>query len=169
MNADLKHLTRMRQLIEKGWTQNAWARGKTGRKIRAGADRPSHRTGGERVMRTDLLKTLADHLDTVPVENFNMKLWQARNECGFAGCAIGHAEGLPGFEGLTFEPDIAEHGLFVPVYDGFSGWQALVWLFGHISVDDAIYLFSPKFYSKDVAPAMVAARIREFIKRKDEE
>ena len=115
-------------------------------------------------MRTDLLKTLADHLDKVPDENFDMGVWQCRHECGFAGCAIGHAQGLPGFEGLKFE--LTGPGLFTPVYDGLQSWKAVARLFGPIRYSSVVYLFSASSYPDDVTPAIVAARIRRFIKRK---
>lgn len=124
-------------------------------------------------MRRDLLIQLADHLDTVDPDTFDMEVWR-RNEplksCGFAGCAIGHAVGLPGFEGLKLaRTDI--HALdYYPVCGFDTNYDAVGSFFG-ISLYDAARLFDPYFYdtaydvddSSTISPKMVATEIRRFI------
>ena len=124
-------------------------------------------------MRRDLLIQLADHLDTVDPDTFDMEVWR-RNEplksCGFAGCAIGHAVGLPGFEGLKLARTDIYALDYYPVYGSYTNYDAVGSFFG-ISPSDAARLFDPYFYntaydvddSSTISPKMVATEIRRFI------
>lgn len=124
-------------------------------------------------MRRDLLIQLADHLDTVDPDTFDMEIWR-RDEppksCGFAGCAIGHAIGLPGFEDLKLARADIYALDYYPVYGSYTNVNAVGSFFG-ISPYDAARLFDPYFYDTAynvddisvISPKMVASKIREFI------
>ena len=124
-------------------------------------------------MRRDLLAQLADHLDTVDPDTFDMEVWR-RDEplrsCGFAGCAIGHAVGLPGFEDLKLARSYDDALGYYPIY-GFDTHMDAVRSFFGISLYDALRLFDPTFYDtvydvddvSVISPKMVASKIRGFI------
>ena len=121
--------------------------------------------------RNHLLK-LADLLDHIKVEEFNIHRWQ--DSCGTVACAIGHAAKDPYFQelGLTLmKPETMPTGCYSegvrPHFEGEYGFVAAAKLFG-ISYDDAERLFSFVGYAwiggtKKVHPSDVAQRIRLFV------
>lgn len=122
-------------------------------------------------MRTDLLRLLADRLDSMPEEEpLNMGKWM--NDCGTAGCAAYYASQIPECQaaGLvkmegTVENCLARVGS--PRLSGDSvvfGYEALERLFG-LTATQAQYIFSSCCYNtpKAVAPFVVAHRIRKLI------
>src|SRR4051812_47952886 len=97
-----------------------------------------------------LLK-LADFLETVPREKFNLNHWvtalptkpegREEGECGFAGCAMGWAAHAKLFPELKFD----RWNMCNIVYYGNTGWTAPRKLFG-ISDASARHLFSDDAY-----------------------
>jgi hypothetical protein len=55
-------------------------------------------------MHTERLLKLADFLETVPPDKFDMNGWGREDDCGFAGCAIGWAGKLFDGKGLETFP-----------------------------------------------------------------
>jgi hypothetical protein len=115
------------------------------------------------------LLILADFLETVPRESFEIKYWVDHpatkpeggkpGECGFAGCAIGWAAHARLFDGLTLDVD-------APRYAGLWDYDAVSACFG-INDCDAAYLFDGCSYNWRATPKQVARRIRAFVKRND--
>jgi hypothetical protein len=115
-------------------------------------------------MRKDLLQLLANHLRTVPPENFDLKIWH----CGTTACAVGHAVNVP---------EIAAAGLYIDFPRGepygqpkmkdapnMTTWETVSKVFD-LSYWDALYLFdSNQYYSKERTPTHVADRIHKHIK-----
>jgi hypothetical protein len=128
-------------------------------------------------MRADRLLKLADFLETVPPQAFDIKDWLTRKpsgpegnvpgECGFAGCAVGWAAHQKMFDGFGFRPlrDGTESGEVQ--YTDEAGvtsisWEAVRNLF---EVDRALAdcLFDGSSYREcdyRPAPITVAKRIR---------
>jgi hypothetical protein len=112
-------------------------------------------------MKIELLKLAASILrDRVRIGFFNMGVWGAIGECGFAGCALGH---------LTQHAEFHALGLFFNFPDvTFSGeynLRAAMKLF-EIGEDTAACLFVPNRYverAREITPGMVAARIDKII------
>jgi hypothetical protein len=136
-------------------------------------------------VRIDRLTKLADYLDTVPPEQFNIGVWQDKDykECGFAGCAVGWAINAKLFDGFEFGRSLF-HRSTVPTYERRSDWEAVARLFklrppsrrGAPADGLAIWLFHHKSYLrgykhllvseiKTITPAMVAARIRKLVQK----
>lgn len=51
-------------------------------------------------MRLDRLTMLADKLDIVPPEHFDINVFVYHNKCGTVACAMGHAAMMPEFQAL---------------------------------------------------------------------
>lgn len=104
-----------------------------------------------------LLK-LADYLETVPREQFDMSLYgwgsETQTECGFAGCAIGWAIHGKLFRGFTFDKG------HQPSYQGYYWYGAIDKLFD-LSDGDVSNLFGPH---NSGTPKQVAKRIRKFVR-----
>jgi len=95
-------------------------------------------------VRTDRMRVLADFLVSDEVGEFDLRNWQtrafvpgrkfgpfvAREECGFAGCAIGWAIHKRLFEGLRFAPGRLEFRGPDIRLNGYAGWDAINELFG---------------------------------------
>lgn len=124
------------------------------------------------------LLTLADHLDRVSerhmhgqriARKFDMNTWYRRTECGTAACAIGEATHIPRFRklGLRLKPRLTCDRLY-PALRKLRGWAAVQSFFG-ISFEVARYLFWGDSYPgyPSVGPALVAARIREYVAKGD--
>lgn len=114
-------------------------------------------------MKAKELIDLADYLETVPEEGFNMRYWHdkalAREaNCGFAGCAIGWASHGKVVPGLTLDrggdPEfVNEHG------DVFAGFTAIARAF-----DIDYYGAKALFNGHVVATAKEEAqRIRNYV------
>ena len=139
------------------------------------------------------LTKLANFLDTVPEENFDLSWWGHETpakmflglfkieECGFAGCAMGWAAHAKLFDGFTMDT-CSVH------YEGAQAFKAVSLLFGFTQNNNkftmAEYLFADGSYGygkvlrryPDIGweeeiepipatPAMVAARIRKLVKK----
>lgn len=129
---------------------------------------------------------MADMLDTIPAQDFNLALWVARmpgrvqkfmglfsTECGFAGCAMGWAAHNKTFEGLKIYNASSEHRGVVLIDPSdpheniiASGFSAAVYLFG-IDNRRAEWFFSTGGYDGDGTPMMVADRLRRFAVKVD--
>lgn len=130
-------------------------------------------------MNRERLLRLADHLDTLPAESFDMGHWGVLNPrgCGTVCCALGHACFIPEFaaEGLRLdfgtdqEPDDAGELAMVVLYRGglwyATGYRAAAALFD-IPARLAHDLFDPARYDavpEDIHPRDVAGRIRDLV------
>jgi len=125
-----------------------------------------------------LAKLLDQQTDSCPIK-FNLASWGTYkkiedNICGTAACAVGLACFNEDFnaEGLGFKNHWAGNGQIVPTFNGSNGWSAVSEFFG-ITKEAAAHLFHQNHYeSRRVVgvsgAAMVAARIREEIKKHQE-
>ena len=118
-------------------------------------------------VQTGRLYQLADFLETVPPEDFDLRWWRTREPipavrlgrvffrkgCGFAGCAMGW--GL--YAGLFPEARFDAHGEIV--FRGATNYDAVGLLLG-ITGDFAGYLFDEDCYADGATPWRVAQRIR---------
>lgn len=111
----------------------------------------------------DRLLRLADHLEAVPPERFNLGEWES--ECGTVACAIGHACRIPEFQaaGLALLPGDQWDEPY-PAFGDYAGFNAAASFFG-IEDLDALHLFDPDEYEDDDATqaSAVVARIRAFV------
>ena len=109
------------------------------------------------IHREKLLK-LADHLETVPEEKFNMNKWH----CGTQSCALGHACTI--FPQLELR-NTAEGGYVGHVGTEDINYAAAAAVFGNYERDDTsmVYaLFSPNHYHLGHTKADVIAKMRRF-------
>jgi hypothetical protein len=118
------------------------------------------------------IRQLADFLETVPPEDFDLDGWVQRQQrepssilfgliqrhpgCGFAGCAMGWAAHSGIFPGLRLTHDQEDI-----VYGGFTGYDAVEALLG-IEYSHASFFFSHTMYSVIAEPGHVARRLRRF-------
>lgn len=116
-----------------------------------------------------LLK-LADYLETVPRDHFNMSKWSEDKPsgCGFSGCAIGwaaHGKLFPGLSLVRVRKPVTQN--FHPRYvkrgrvRGTTGFRGVGVCFS-ISAWQASRLFTEDRISK--TPKQVAKRIRQFVR-----
>lgn len=110
-------------------------------------------------MNKERLLKLADFLDTVPAEKFDLRTWQ----CGTTACAVGWACTMPEFqdEGLVLAnrwPDFIPF----PMYIGYTCWTAVKQFFELTSVN-ADHLFDAGEYEPGATPQDVAVRIRRVV------
>ena len=118
---------------------------------------------------TSKLRALADLLDTVPAERFDLLDWVGpKSECGFVGCAVGWAAHFRIFPGLKLDYGENHHGGYessVVYMDGenvWVGWEAVQMLFG-LAQEEAVFLFSVQAYDPDYnQPSDVACNLRQF-------
>ena len=117
------------------------------------------------------LHRLADYLNTVKPEVFDMHAWWVgppKPRCGTTACAVGHAATMPYFYNLGLrlvtEPPCSktcEHcnknPTVQPVFKGEEGLQAAEAVFG-VTHDESIYLFIGG--TGDESPKDVARRLR---------
>lgn len=122
------------------------------------------------------MRQLADFLETVPAEDFDLSLWVSQEEmppklaffglierdpgCGFAGCAIGWAAHSGLFPGLRLSRRKDDDKL-TPQYGGATEWRAVAKLLG-ISERASEFLFSIDMYADDPEPADVCQRLRRY-------
>ncbi len=132
-------------------------------------------------MNTERLLRLADYLDTVPAERFDMGWWGSRGPwpersrlCGTVACAFGHACLIPEFQAAGLSPGWSAAGNLFPTLAGFTGEPgdtfAIAAAFFGLDLRDSFHLFEPDEYVDDreqpassIRPAEVAARIRELV------
>lgn len=126
----------------------------------------------DRTVNKERLLKLAEFLETVPADRFDLTEWQSSptaagrkvtkdRACGFAGCALGWAAHAGLFEGLTLTPISDELSRSSIRYHTAHGWAAPCRLF-RIKDEESEYLFKPEFYDTQPSPKDVAARIRSF-------
>jgi hypothetical protein len=116
---------------------------------------------GGKVMNKERLKRLANYLDTVKPEEFNLKDWK----CGTVACAVGHACSIPEFSAAGLKLEFV-HGInrWTPILGDDESWEAVKLFFG-IDDADARWLFCMHDYESgyETTAAQVSARIREFV------
>ncbi len=121
---------------------------------------------------------LADLLDKVPDETFDLRSWvlwmpkdrqtrlfgliETSPACGFAGCAMGwaaHARIFPGFYlhngNILYNPEGRTPS---------ACWRAVSAVMG-INLHIALYLFAAIKYKTHATPTMVADRLRRFARK----
>ncbi len=99
---------------------------------------------------------LADHLETVPPDNFDMGFWK----CGTKACAIGHGCTIPSFRRAGLHLSILEDE---PIYKNLHHYDAIAEFFG-IPFSDAVDLFSTNNANKYLTPHEMALHIREYLR-----
>ncbi len=117
------------------------------------------------------MRQLADFLETVPPEDFDLAKWRLRSPvsairlgpitlrqgCGFAGCALGWAAHMEVFPGLTL--GAKDNTVY---YRGYSEFRAAATLF-EVNTETAVFLFHENSYWPGyVEPGDVAERLRRF-------
>lgn len=120
-------------------------------------------------MNKERLLTLANFLETVRPEKFNMALWGSDKECGAAGCACGWAAQIPEFKTLGLHLDASETESLVLAYGELYGFRAAQDFFGFGLRTETYKLFDPSCYQTEdgaeynPTPHEVAERIRETV------
>lgn len=105
------------------------------------------------------LLRLADYLETVPRDHFDMGTWGGKSSCGFSGCAMGWAVHGRLFRGLKSASYLGRRAC--PSFNGATGFEAAAELFD-ITIDQAEEkLFGPHIKG---TPKQVAKRIRKFVR-----
>lgn len=124
------------------------------------------------------MRQLADFLETVPPSKFDLSQWEVeayvpaktflfglihwKDECGFAGCAMGWAAFSELFPGLSLMKQYEDDWHYTTVlYRGFTDYRAVAFLFG-ISERAATYFFAPNSCKIKPEPGDVAARLNRF-------
>ncbi len=104
---------------------------------------------------------LAHLLETVSSQDFDLTIWgtRVRDDCGFAGCAMGWAAYAKLFPGLVMMGDGVRY--FDDDKGIGAGYDAAVCVFG-ITSRTANFLFCPYFYEIPSSPAALAARLVRF-------
>lgn len=102
---------------------------------------------------------LADHLETVPRDRFDLGMWK----CETTACAVGHGAECPALaaEGLRMNP--------FPVFKDKIAWEA-VEAFFEIGERVSFSFFLSSYYDHPedfITPAHVAARIRKYLADND--
>lgn len=113
----------------------------------------------------------ANLLDLVDPLRFNISLWHTEDdECGFSACAIGHFWHDKQFQEWGLSSRVGPLGVLIPCYQNTTyqgdAMPDVADLFD-LTVGQADYLFYDRSYSHlntVVTPAIVAARIREFVR-----
>lgn len=109
-------------------------------------------------MNKDRLRKLADHLDTVAPEKFDLSNWS----CGTTACAVGHACTMPEFQMEGLSTSLNTWGRF-PKYLEYDSWDA-VEAFFDLTHHQARYMFADWCYPSDEqSPSHVAARVRSMV------
>src|SRR5271166_2850595 len=132
-------------------------------------------------MNRDRLLTLANYLETVPPEKFDLAIWveyDKETKCMTAACAVGHACSIPEFisAGLHMEDGYKDVDTCpIPVFGQDAAWNA-VYRFFDLTLRDALYLFDECSYMENnerfieaITPQDVADRIYAFIGDVDEQ
>lgn len=118
-------------------------------------------------MNIERLTILADHLDTVPAERFDLGVWHRVTDCGTTACAVGHACAIPEFKaaGLQLVDSLTAWG-FTAKRPFYKGEEALSAVMSFFDMDQclAAFLLHEEFYPPQQRGAQdVAARIREVV------
>lgn len=110
--------------------------------------------------RPDRLLKLADYLETVPVDRFEMNIFGRKSECGFAGCALGWAAHGRLFRGLTTYDCGYRH--IGPKYKDRYDSSVCEPLFGVCNMEAERKMFGSQFAGE--TPHQIAQRIRNYVK-----
>lgn len=121
-------------------------------------------------MNTEKLLRLADLVETIAPEKFDLKNWKGDGDCGTVGCAVGWATEDAWFQAQGLS------GKYLPTCDGRVGWKAVSEFFDtepsdtYFPSSEASFLFSEDSYvTRPAHPKEVAIRIRLFVEHHDEE
>jgi hypothetical protein len=120
-------------------------------------------------MNIERLTRLAELLDRVEPNKFDMNRWFSKTDCGYVACAAGHAALDPWFqsEGLYLGfADDEEYLHSIPCYGYKMDDEALAAFFD-ITNEQVSYVFMPYSYpiiAWAVTPSWVAGRVREIIR-----
>jgi hypothetical protein len=120
-------------------------------------------------MKRQLLLDLADYIETLPPERFNITRWWEKTKCGTAGCMMGHAPDVPSIAaaGLARWP-FSERSMFVA-----RNGEVLEYLYAapevfDISVSEANYLFASHDAMRyATTPTEAAKWLRTFVEKHD--
>ncbi len=126
-------------------------------------------------MNIERLTRLANFLETVPREHFDLSWWSAEastgHRCGTFACAGGWACAIPEFREAGLRAGRSSihpgpGGTGVPLFEGFEGYHALRKFFGLTELQED-WIFNPDFYPwrKHGDPMAVVKRIRSMVKR----
>jgi len=120
-------------------------------------------------MDTEKLLKMADFVETLPEENFDLSIWKQVNLCGTVCCAVGWAIEKKLFPELSFRHVYCSNypvPRILPENTRYEllGFDAVSEVF-NISWTEAKWLFSSRSYLQTrVTPKMVSERIRTFVK-----
>lgn len=104
------------------------------------------------------LRILADFLDALPRERFDMSSWDMRDGCGSAGCALGWAGKIPAFVEAGYSC------VTIPQFKRGNGYEAAAKFFGFRSEGEAQRFFNGVSRARKLESARsVVARIREHL------
>lgn len=112
-------------------------------------------------MDRERLTTLADFLDTVPEEKFDIGIWF--NKCRTAGCAVGWATTIPEFKNDGLELHSVAGGFNSPCYKSNYSDYAIQDFFRLTSTQSGYLFYGRAYYDWNTKPYEVAARIRELL------
>lgn len=129
-------------------------------------------------MNSKRLLKLADHLDSVAQVEFDLGSWKVTDKvakCKTVACACGHATSIPSFRraGLRLQLDEYCSSSKVDIYDlvfgGLVGFKAAAAFFdiGEFESEN-LFSWEGHRYGRR-GPKSVAARIRQFVARKQKE
>ena len=116
-------------------------------------------------MKQRRLLKLADYLETVPRENFDMGFWAKREfrgqECATTACAGGWATNVwPRHLQIVRAGD--RQASVLHVASGRMNYGAVAEFFG-LEYGEARALFAPGWFDFEETPAQVARRLRAFV------
>jgi len=107
-------------------------------------------------MNRENLNRMADYIETIPQEKFNMRLYRwgekVNSECGSVGCVVGHCTVL----------DKNPLPLYKSGNINFYAWSREFTGLGPLS-DETAYLFASGWEAFDNTPTGAAKRIRHFL------
>ena len=122
-------------------------------------------------MNTEKLLRLADLMETIAPEKFDLGLWSTRTECGTVCCAVGHACLDRWFRSQGFGPverDDIGINIFIPSFRNFSGFDAVEQFFGLTNLFATFLFVENSYVTHPAHPSEVAIRIRLFVEHHDE-
>lgn len=112
-------------------------------------------------MNTERLLRLADLVETIAPEKFDLRTWGDKNGCGTVGCAVGWGSQDKWFiaQGLLSTWRFGILGIYVGPTEQFFD----------VDTDSFWFLFSEDSYvTRPAHPSEVAIRIRLFVEHHDE-
>jgi len=116
-------------------------------------------------MDAEKLLKMADFVETLPEETFDLSTWKRETDCGTVCCAIGWAAQKKLFRGLSFQFS-ETYGLEAAYSSGDKlecGFAAVTQLF-NITLETVLKIFINSAYEKgEDSPRHVSQRIRELV------